>query len=430
MRYSPIDNTLFKSNRERLSRLLLPQSLCVLNANDEMPANADGTFPFKQSSDLFFLSGIDQKNTTLILFPDAPEEKFREILFIQRTNETIATWEGKKLSKEEAAEVSGIKQVYWQEQFEEVFYTLVYKCENLYLNTNEHLRAEKLVASKDERFIKWCKQNFPLHTYKRLAPLVQQLRMIKQETEIKLIKQACNITQKAFERILPFVKTGVMEFEIEAEITHEFIINRADGHAYAPIVASGKNACILHYTENNSQCRDGDMILLDFGAEYAHYASDCTRTIPVNGTFTSRQKEIYNAVLSVQRQAIAKLTPGNNLKDYNEEVGKLMEEELTRLGLLKAEDIKKQSAEKPLYKRYFMHGTSHFLGLDTHDVGDRYANFQEGMVFTCEPGIYIPEEETGIRLENDIYIGKNGPEDLMKDIVIEANEIENNMNKN
>jgi Xaa-Pro aminopeptidase len=424
MRYEPINPELFIYNRQNLVRHLLKCSLVVLHSNDIQPTNADGTMPFRQNNDLLYLSGIDQEESMLLLFPDAKDERNREILFIRETNDHILTWEGYKLTKDQAREVSGIKTVFWTSEFKQVFNTLMAEAENVYLNTNEHLRAVVEVETRDARFIKWCRETYPLHTYKRLAPVMHQLRAIKSDIEIALIKKACSITEKGFRRLLGFIKPGVMEYEIEAEIYHEFLRNRSRGPAYGSIIASGANACILHYVDNNRECRDGDVLLMDFAAEYANYASDLTRSVPVNGTFTKRQKEVYNAVLQVLKTARAMLVPGNTLVQYEAFVGKVVQHELIALGLLQENDVKNQDPDKPLYKKYFMHGTSHFLGLDVHDVGSKYRPFEPGMVFTCEPGIYIREEGLGIRLENDILVTANGPVDLMENIPLEADDIE------
>jgi Xaa-Pro aminopeptidase len=324
--------------------------------------------------------------------------------------------------------VSGIQKVYWLSDFKNVFRSLVVEAKRIYVNTNEHVRAVVEVETRDARFIKWCKSEYPVHKYERSAPIMHDLRAIKSQPEVELIKHACNITEKGFRRLLGFVKPGVWEYEIEAELIHEFVRNRSRGFAYTPIIASGFNSCVLHYIENDQQCKDGDILLLDVAAEYANYNSDLTRSIPVNGKYTKRQKAVYNAVLRVMRAAMKMLVPGNNITDYHREVGKLMEEELIKLRLLKASDVKKQNPESPLYKKYFMHGTSHHLGLDVHDYGNRYRKFEAGMVFTCEPGIYIREENLGIRIENDILISKKGPVDLMANIPIEADEIEELMN--
>lgn len=428
MKYLPIDNSLFRNNRENFSKLLLPASIAVFNSNDPMPTNADGTMGFRQNNDLFYLSGIDQADTVLLLYPDSFNVKHREILFIKETNEHIAIWEGNKLNKAEARQLSGIGTIYWHHQFESIFNPLVVEAEHVYLNTNEHNRLEKHIDSRDDKFIQWCRKKYPLHLYHRAAPLLQGLRAIKSPIEIELMEKACAITEKGFRRILPFIKPGVMEYEIEAELTHEFLINRSRGHAYEPIVASGYDSCILHYTKNDKACKDGDILLLDVGAEYANYASDMTRCLPVNGRFSPRQKEVYNAVLRVMKAAIPLLVPGNTYDSYSIEIAKLMESELIGLKLLSSDEVARQDKDNPLYKKYFMHGISHFLGLDVHDVGNRNVPFREGMIFTCEPGIYIRPENLGIRLENDILITANGPVDLMKNIPIEAEEIEELMN--
>ncbi|MCE7043367.1 aminopeptidase P family protein [Dyadobacter sp. CY312] len=429
MRYDPIDKSLFTENRRRLSEILKPQSLVILNANDFMPTNADGTMGFKQNSDLFYLSGIDQEETILLLSPHHPDEKYREVLFLRETNELIAVWEGEKLSKDQAREVSGIKTIYWTHQFDRIFSDIIFVAETVYLNTNEHTRNSSLVQTRESRYITDFKENYPLHNLSRLAPLMHQLRAIKQPVEIELMQKACDITKLGFDRLLKFVKPGVQEFEIEAELLHEFVRNRSKGFAYQPIVASGANACVLHYIQNEKTCKDGDVLLLDVAAEYANYASDLTRSIPVNGRFTKRQREVYDAVLRVFKHAKSMLVTGNIWDEYHTEVGKIMESELIGLGLITKDDITKQDPEWPAYKKYFPHGTSHFLGLDVHDVGNKYQRFEPGMVFTCEPGIYIREEGLGIRLENNILITSNGNIDLMEHIAIEAEEIEDLMNR-
>jgi Xaa-Pro aminopeptidase len=427
MRYSPINGKLFLQNRRNYVNKLQSGALAVFNANDIMPTNADGVMPFRQNNDLFYLTGIDQEDTALILFPESKTEAHKEILFVKETSEHIAIWEGNKLSKEQATEISGIKTVYWASQFESILDGLSGECGKIYLNKNEHSRAGKLVETRDDRFLKWCKNKYPLHTYERSAPIMQELRQIKSIIEIELMREACAITEKAFRRVLKFVKPGVMEYEIEAEILHEFIKNRSRGPAYASIIASGSSACVLHYTENNAECKKGDVILMDFGAEYSNYAADLTRCVPVSGKFSKRQKEVYNAVLRIQRAAIKMLKAGNNFIDYNKAVAEIVTKELIDLKVLSAIEVKKQDKEKPLYKKYFMHGTSHFLGLDVHDVGDKNSKFKEGMVFTCEPGLYLREENLGIRLEDDILITKKGNTNLMDSIPIEAAEIEDLM---
>lgn len=428
MKYLAIDKNLFIKNRKRFVKHLKPGSAAVLNSNDVMPKSADGVRRFVQHTDIFYLSGIDQEESILLICPDAKEKKHREILFIRETNEIIARWEGQKYTKEEASEISGIKTVYWTSQFEMIFQSLAFESEYIYLNTNEHLRADMRVETRDARFLKWCRSVYPLHKYERLAPVMHELRAVKSSVEVELIKTACAVTEKAFRRILKFIRPGVWEYEIEAEIWHEFLRNRSRGPAYESIIASGADSCVLHYIKNDKQCKDGDLILMDFGAEYANYASDLSRTVPVNGRFTKRQKDVYNAVLRVQRAAIQMLRPGNTLEAYHKEVGRFMEKELIGLGLLDYEEVKKQDKEKPLYRKYFMHGTSHYLGLDVHDYGSKYRKFEPGMVFTCEPGIYIQEEGTGIRIENDILITEDNPVDLMKDIPVEAEDIESLMN--
>ena len=424
MRYPPIDPQLFIENRRRLAGQLKPHSIAVFNSNDVMPKSADGVHPFIQQTDLFYLSGIDQEESTLVIFPDAREEKHREVLFLRETSEQIALWEGKKYTKEEAAVVSGVKTVYWNAEFDAVFRALAFQAERVYLNSNEHLRAEAVVETRDARFGKWCRGAFPLHRYKRLAPIMHHLRAIKSPIEVDLIKQAAAITGRAFRRLLGFIRPGAWEFEIEAEIWHEFLRHRSRGPAFQTIVASGAESCTLHYVKNDRQCRDGDVVLIDFGAEYANYAADLTRTVPVSGRFTARQRAVYEAVLRVQTAGIAMLRAGNTLDAYNAEVGRVMEAELIRLGLLDAEKVKDQPKDQPLYKKYFPHGTSHHLGLDVHDYGDKLRPFEAGMVFTCEPGIYIREEGIGVRIENDILITADGPLDLTADIPREADEIE------
>lgn len=427
MRYMPISSELFIRNRAAFSASLKPRSVAVFNSNDVPPKSADGTRRFVQHSDMFYLSGIDQEETILVICPDSWEEKHREVLFIRETSHQIALWEGPKHTQEEARDISGIQTVYWTSQFEAVFRGLSIASEHIYLNTNEHLRADVSVETRDGRFLKWCKAAYPLHRYERSAPIMHHLRALKSPVETALIQKACDITAAAFHRVLGFIRPGVWEFEIEAEICHEFAKNRSRGPAYEPIIASGPNACILHYVKNDRQCESGDLVLMDFGAEYANYASDLTRTVPVNGRFSPRQRAVYDAVLRVQSSAIQMLRSGNTLKAYHKAVGILMENELIHLGLLDADDVRAQDENAPLYRSYFMHGTSHHLGLDVHDYGDASRAFEPGMVFTCEPGIYIREEGIGIRIENDILITHEGPVDLMRDVPVEAEEIESLM---
>lgn len=430
MRYATINSQLFTNNRKRLIKALKPGSVAVFNANDIMPTNADGTMRFRQNSDLFYLTGVDQEESILVICPDYPDKKLREVLFLRETNEQIAIWEGHKLTKAEAREVTGIETILWTSDFHRVFNTMMVMggVENVYLNTNEHYRAEVRVESRDSRFIKACKERYPLHKYERVAPIMSALRAIKSKYEIEQMQKACNITEKAFRRVLKFVKPGVKEYEIEAEFIHEFIRNGSRGFAYEPIIASGANACVLHYIENTSIGKAGEVILLDVGAEYANYNADMTRVIPVSGKFTKRQKDVYNAVLRVKRAAYQLLRPGTMYFDYHKEVQKVMEGELLKLKLIDKTDIKNQHPDKPVVMKYFMHGTGHHLGLDVHDTGNMFSKMREGMVWTVEPGIYIKEEGLGIRLENNVVITKTGLQDLMKNIPIEAEEIEDLMN--
>ena len=428
MKYQPISKKLFEHNRALFSTHLNTQSLAVFCSNDKMPTNADGTMPFKQNSDLFWMSGVDQEESKLVIFPGCLNPKHREILFLKETSDLISIWEGEKLSKEKAYNVSGISTVYWNSQFEDVFNELMKEAESIYLNSNDHTRSTSKVQTQTDRFNDWCKRNFSTKQYIKSAPIMHDLRSVKHPVEIELLQRACNITEKGFRRVLRFVKAGIMEYEIEAEYMHEFLINRSKGFAYEPIIASGRNACVLHYIDNNKVCLDGDVILMDVGAEYANYASDMTRCIPVSGRFTKRQKDVYNAVLNVMKQARSMLRPGVLLSDYHKEVGLIMQSELLGLGLINQHDIDKQDPKNPAYRKYFMHGTSHFLGLDVHDVGHFDKPIKEGMVFTCEPGIYILEENLGIRLENDLVITNDKPFDLMTNIPLEPEEIEDLMN--
>lgn len=429
MKYHKIDNELFKMNRARLTARLKPNSVVVVHSNDILPTNGDGTLPFKQNSNLFYLSGVDQEETVVVLAPDFPDEKMREILFLRETNDEIAIWEGHKLTKKEGQEVSGIENVRWKENFEQMFSTVLAESEHIYLASNEHIRNVSHVEGANDRFVKWCKQHYPLHEYERLAPVIYDLRTVKSDKEVQLIEHACHITEKGFRRILQSTRPGVWEYELEAEYIHEFLVNRSRGFAYTPIVAGGANACVLHYIENDQQLKDGDLLLMDVAAEYANYNADMTRTIPVNGKFTKRQRQVYDAVLRVKNHATEMLTPGNILSEYQKAVGEIMEEELVELGLIDKTDIKNQDKNWPAYKKYFMHSTSHHLGLDVHDVGSVHKKFEPGMVFTVEPGIYIREEGIGIRLEDNILITEKGHKNLMRNIPIHAEEIEDLMNK-
>jgi len=425
MKYDRIDKTLYISNRKRFTAQLKPNSIAIFNSNDIVTTSADSTASFSQHRDILHLSGVDQEESILVIFPDCHEEKHREILFLKKTSPTIAIWEGEKLSVKDAFEVSGIKTVYWLDRFESIFNTLMAEAGNVYLNTNEHTRANTEAQTREDRFIEKCQAKYRAHNYERSAPIMHRIRSVKHQLEIDLMQKACDITEKGVRRILPFIKPGVMEYQIEAELMHEFLNNRSKGFAYTPIIGSGHSACVLHYIENNKACKDGDVILMDFGAEYANYASDLTRSIPVNGKFNPRQKAVYEAVLRVKKDATKLLVPGVMLKDYHFQVGKLMEKELVDLKLISMDDIKNENPAWPAYKKYFMHGTSHFIGLDTHDLGLWTEPIQANNAFTVEPGIYIPEENLGIRIEDDVIVQENGePFNLMRNIPIEVEEIE------
>ncbi len=429
MRYKSINNELFKENRNRFCSQLKSNSIAIFHSNDQMPRNGDQFFPFRQQSDFFYLTGIDQEKSVLILAPDYPDPQYHEILFLIETNEKISIWEGHKYTKEEAEQISGIQNIRWLEGFDMIVRELMQWCSNVYLNAYEYPKHQTEVVSRDIRFANTLKSVYPAHRYVRSAPILTNLRMIKSGHEIELIKKANEITGKAFRRMLKFVKPGVMEYQIEAEMEHEFVFNGATGSAYHPIIASGQNSCVLHYVENDKECKDGDLVLFDFGAEYANYAADISRTIPVNGKFTPRQREIYDLVLRVQKKAIQQFVPGNTMELYNNFVNNEMEIEMIGIGLLDVEKVRIQNPEMPLYKKYFMHGTAHHLGLDVHDVYDKHKPFKPGMVFTCEPGIYIRDENIGIRIENNILITENEPVDLSENIPREADEIEDLMNE-
>ncbi|OYQ43898.1 aminopeptidase P family protein [Flavobacterium aurantiibacter] len=425
MKYLPIDKNLFVKNRRKFTSQMKPSSVAVFNSNDIYPVSADSTLPFAQHRDIFYLTGVDQEESILLLCPDAPYEHLREILFLRETNEHIAVWEGEKLTKERAYEVSGIKSVFWLSDFEKVLKEVMTYVEIMYINTNEHYRQNVEVETREDRFVKWWKAKYPAHQVAKSNTILQYIRSIKEPEEIDLIRHACSITERGFRRVLPFVKPGVTEYEIEAEFLHEFVRNRSKGFAYTPIIASGNNANVLHYIENNQICREGDLILLDLAAEYANYSSDMTRTIPVSGTYNARQKAVYNAVLRVKNEATEMLTPGTLWKEYHKEVGKLMTSELLGLGLIDKADVQNENPDWPAYKKYFMHGTSHHLGLDTHDYGLLHLPMEANMVFTVEPGIYIPEEKFGIRLEDNVVVQESGaPLNLMANIPIEIEEIE------
>ncbi|MFT6748647.1 MAG: Xaa-Pro aminopeptidase [Flavobacterium sp.] len=429
MKYLPIDSQLYVKNRAKFVAQMKPNSVAVFNSNDIYPVSADSSLPFAQHRDILYLSGVDQEESVLLLFPDAPYENLKEILFLKETNEHIAVWEGEKLTKDAAFATSGIKNVIWLQDFEKTLKEIMSYADTMYINTNEHYRASIETETREARFVKSWKQNYPAHKVEKSNPILQKLRSVKEQTELDLIQKACDITEKGFRRILKFVQPGVAEYEIEAEFAHEFLRNRSKGFAYTPIIASGNNANVLHYIENNQECKSGDLILLDVGAEYANYSSDMSRTIPVSGRFSDRQKEVYNAVLRVKNEATKMLVPGTFWKEYHVEVGKLMTSELLGLGLLDKADVQNEKADWPAYKKYFMHGTSHHMGLDTHDYGLLHLPMEANMVFTVEPGIYIPAEGFGIRLEDDVVIQASGePFNLMRNIPIEVEEIESLMN--
>ncbi|HEU4495755.1 MAG TPA: aminopeptidase P family protein [Flavobacterium sp.] len=429
MKYHQIDRNLFIKNRAKFTAQMKPNSVAIFNSNDIYPISADSTLPFAQHRDIFYLSGVDQEESILLLFPDAPYESLREILFLKETSEHIAIWEGEKLTKERAFEVSGIKTAIWLQDFHKMLKEIMAYADTIYINTNEHYRAVVETETREARFVKWWKEHYPAHKVEKSNPILQRLRSVKESEEIKLIQNACDITEKGFRRLLAFVKPDVAEYEIEAELIHEFVKNRSKGFAYTPIIASGKNANVLHYIENSQQCRAGDLILLDVAAEYANYSSDLSRTIPVSGRYSERQKAVYNAVLRVKNEATKMLVPGTLWKQYHLEVGKLMTSELLGLGLIDRADVQHENPDWPAYKKYFMHGTSHHLGLDTHDYGLLHEPMQANMVFTVEPGIYIPAEGFGIRLEDNVVVQESGgPFNLMRNIPIEAEEIETLMN--
>jgi Xaa-Pro aminopeptidase len=428
MKYSAISNSLFTINRKNFVSRTKKGSIAIFHANDEFPVSGDQSFPFKQNPDFFYLTGIDQEQSILILYPDCPNKAYKEVLFLRQTNEHIAIWEGHKYTKEEARLASGIESVYWLHEYDTILHSIINYAEHIYINTNENDRYAHTVPYRDLRMYEALKQKYPLHKYERSALILRDLRVVKSDIEVELTQKACDITNDAFTRVLKFIKPGVAEYEIEAEITHEFLRHRATGHAYHPIIASGKNAVVLHYIDNNQACNDGDVILFDFGAQYANYNADMSRSVPVNGRFTKRQRAVYDAVLRVMREATKMIVAGTVLNDYHDEVGKIMTSELIGLKLLDKHDVAKQDTNAPLYKKYFMHGTSHHLGLDVHDFASRYKGFEVGNILTCEPGIYIQEEGLGIRIENNILITEDGNRDLMINIPIEAEHLEEIMN--
>lgn len=430
MRYSPLNNSLFSENRKRFVGLIPGQAMAVFLSAENMPRNGDQCYPFRQQSDFFYLTGIEQENTALILFPDCPNPLWREVLFISAFDAHKATWEGHKLSPDEARQLSGISQVTTMDQFNAVLQEVMNYSTQVFLNNTEYIKYSAEIEHKNLRFARQLKEKYPLHLFQRAAPLLEKLRVVKSAAEIELLKTASDITGKAFGRLLRSNLSGKFEFEVQADIEHEFTINRANGNGYYPIIAGGGNACVLHYNDNDKQLLSGDLLLLDFGAEYANYSADLSRTIPVNGRFTDRQKQCYEAVLKVFKAAIQLYVPGNTIEQINNEVWKMMETEMISLGLFTREDVRDQNPESPLYKRYLMHGVAHHIGLDVHDVGSKYEPLAAGMVLTCEPGLYIREENIGIRIENDILVTDHGPVDLMAEIPVEVADIESIMHRN
>ena len=428
MKYHRLNPELFINNRKRFENAMQPNSLAIFHSNDVYPTSADGTLPFKQATDILWLSGIDQEDSILVIFPEAGKKEHRELLFLTETNDLIAVWEGAKLNKKDAFEVSGIRTVYWASEFQQVMKEIMSQCHNVYLLTQEHLRRNNPVETREMRLNKELKSIYPAHNYLRSAPILNSLRAVKNNFEIDVLQKAAEITTAGFQRVLLFLKPGSWEHEIEAEFVHEFLRQRSRGFAYTPIIGSGPSACVLHYIENNKQCKEGDLILIDVGAEYANYACDVTRCYPVSGKFSERQRQVYEAVLRVEKASILLLRPGVVLSDYHFRVGEMMTKELIGLGLITHVDVENQDPKWPAYKKYFMHGTSHYIGLDVHDYGLWDGTpISEGMVFTCEPGIYIPEEGIGIRIEDDIVITSDGHINLTKEIPKEILEIETAM---
>lgn len=424
MKYEAIDPKLYTQNRQRFIKKMKPNSLAIFPATPTFPKSGDGTMPYKPDADVLWLSGIVQEKTIVILYPDNPDKNMREVLVLLRPNDMLEKWVGHKLRKDEATTISGIKNVQWLDGIDAMLQVMMNSADTVYLNTNEHNRLDTELPRIDLLFVHELMKKYPLHHYDRAARIMKELRCIKTKEEIAVTQKAVDITAKAFDRVLKFVKPGVMEYEIEAEITHEFLRNRATGHAYECIIASGDRARTLHYIDNSQECKDGELILMDFGAEYGNYNADMTRTIPVNGKFTKRQKEVYNACLEVHSYCKKILKPGLNLQDYIAKVNQEMERQLLKIGLISKNDIKNQDPANPAYRKYFYHGVTHFLGLVVHDVGTYTDEVKEGMLFTVEPGIYIEEEQIGIRIENNIWITKNGNIDLFKGIPITVEEIE------
>lgn len=429
MKYEAINPKLFKQNRDRFVKKMLPNSIAVFPGNPVIVANGDANYDYIPNSDVLWLSGIVQEKSMVILYPDNPDPTMREVLVLLRPNEHLEKWEGHKLRKEEATAISGIQHIQWLDGIDTVLQVMMHHADNVYLNSNENDRQDRSLGRPDLEFVHSFMSRYPLHRYERAAKIMKEVRAIKTREEISVTQRAIDITESAFRRVMKFIKPGVMEYEIEAEVTHEFLSKRATGHAYGAIIASGDRARVLHYVENNQECRDGELILMDFGAEYGNYSADLTRTIPVNGKFTKRQKDVYNAVLAVHNYAKGILKPGISIVDYTKKATEEMEKQLVKLGLISKTDIKNQDPENPAYRKYFYHGITHHLGIDVHDLGTRVLPVKEGMLFTVEPGIYIEEEQMGIRIENNIWLTKTGHVDLFKNIPITVEEIEAAMKK-
>ena len=430
MKYLPLNPAIFINNRKRFIKEMLPNSIAVFVSNDEWPSNGDALHAFKQNTDLFWLSGVTQEESMVILFPDNPDPKYREVLVLVRPNELKEKWDGKRLRAKEATAMSGISTIVWLDSMEALLQTWVHLADHIYLDTNENDRKASHVRSRDYRFVDEMKAAYPLHSFQRAAKIMKNLRSIKSKEEIEVVQKAIDITDVAFRRLLKFIKPGVNEYEIEAEIYHSFLSQRATGPAYGSIIASGDNARTLHYVSNNAACKDGELILMDFGAEYGNYCADLTRTVPVNGKFSKRQKTVYNACLHLHNYAKSILKPGISIVDYTEKVGEEATQQFIKIGLLTKAQVKNEDAENRAYRKYLYHGISHHLGIDVHDLGTRTGPVKAGMLFTIEPGIYIEEEQMGIRIENNFWITKNGNIDLMKNIPITVEEIETLMKKN
>lgn len=424
MKYLPLNPEIFIQNRTRFINEMTGNAIAIFNSNDEFPYNGDALHPFAQNSDLFWLSAIEQEDTMLVLFPDNPDPKYREVLVLVRPNELKEKWSGHRLGKKEAEEISGMQTIVWLDELDELLQPWIHLADTIYLDTNENDRKANEVPVRDYRYAAYMRERYPLHNYKRSAKILKQLRAIKTPLEIEVMQKAIDITDNTFRRLLRFIRPGVMEYEIDAEIWHSFLSQRATGPAYTSIVASGDRARTLHYVNNNQECKDGELILMDFGARYGNYSADLTRTVPVNGKFSKRQKTVYNACLALHHYCASVLKPGISIKDYTEKAGDKATELFQKIGLLKKSDIKNEDPGNRAYRKYLYHGVSHHLGIDVHDLGTRTEPVKAGMVFTIEPGIYIEEEQMGIRIENNYWINRKGNKDLMKNVPITVEDIE------